>query len=131
MTESTDTIERLEKSFWQALVDKDVDAAKAMIADDALVVNPSGTMRIDPEKYAAMLKDGQWSLDSFEFSEVEVAFPSDDTAVIVYKAHQKGDMSGEAMDLHCADSSTWVRDGNEWKCALHTETILGDMPLTN
>ena len=58
MTESTDTIERLEKSFWQALVDKDVDAAKAMIADDALVVNPSGTMRIDPEKYAAMLKDG-------------------------------------------------------------------------
>jgi len=131
MADKTDTILTLEKSFWQALVDKDVDAAKAMIADEALVVNPNGTMRIDPEQYAAMLKDEQWSLDSFEFSDVEVAFPSDDTAVIVYKAHQKGDMSGKAMDLHCADSSTWVRHGDEWKCALHTETIVGHMPLTN
>jgi hypothetical protein len=40
-------------------------------------------------------------------------------------------MKGEKMDLNCADSSTWVREGNEWKCALHTETIIGEMPLTN
>ena len=26
--------------------------------------------------------------------------------------------------MTCADSSTWVRDGGEWKCALHTEAIL-------
>ncbi|HYD25756.1 MAG TPA: hypothetical protein VEB68_13270 [Croceibacterium sp.] len=32
------------------------------------------------------------------------------------------------MDLTCADSTTWVR-GREWKCALHTETILEDGAL--
>jgi hypothetical protein len=35
-------------------------------------------------------------------------------------------MKGAPMDLRCADSSTWVRDGAAWKCALHTETVLGD-----
>jgi hypothetical protein len=33
-------------------------------------------------------------------------------------------MKGEPMDLQCADSTAWVKDGREWKCALHTETIL-------
>jgi hypothetical protein len=28
------------------------------------------------------------------------------------------------MDLECADSTAWVRDGRAWKCALHTQTIL-------
>ena len=28
------------------------------------------------------------------------------------------------MDMTCADSSTWVRQGEAWKCVLHTETIL-------
>ena len=40
-------------------------------------------------------------------------------------------MKGQAMDLTCVDSSTWVREDGEWKVALHTESILGEMPLTN
>jgi peptide deformylase len=31
---------------------------------------------------------------------------------------------GEPMDMECADSTAWVKDGRAWKCALHTETIL-------
>jgi ketosteroid isomerase-like protein len=95
-----------------------------MIADECLVTGPSGTMRIGPEKYAAMMRDGQWTLDTFEFSNVDVIFPNEDTGVIAYKVHQTGTMKDGPMDLHCADSSTWVREGREWKCALHTETIL-------
>lgn len=131
MTDSSDTIVKLEKDFWQALVDKDVDAAKAMIADDSLVTNPVGTMRIDPDKYAGMMRDGEWTLDSYELSDVNVLFPAEDTAIIAYNVHQTGSMKGEPMDLKCADTSAWVRDGKDWKCALHTETIVGHMPLTN
>jgi hypothetical protein len=47
-----------------------------------------------------------------------------DTAVVAYKVHQKGELKGEPMDLQCADSTAWVKDGRAWKCALHTETIL-------
>jgi ketosteroid isomerase-like protein len=120
----SDTIERVERDFWQALIDKNTAAATAMVADDCLLAGPSGTMKIDPPKYAAMMEDGQWTLESFEFSDVEVIFPSADVAVIAYKVRQKGTMKDGPMDMRCADSSVWVKDGGSWKCALHTETIL-------
>ena len=125
------TIVDLEKRFWQALVDKDVDAATALISDSALVVNPMGTMRITPESYGDMVRHGSWTLDGFEFSDAEVIFPTEGVALLTYKAHQKGEMNGEKMDLRCADSSVWVRKDDRWTCAMHTETVLGHMPLTN
>jgi ketosteroid isomerase-like protein len=128
---STATIERLEKDFWQSMVDKDADKAAAMIADPSLVTGPAGTMRMDPQIYKKLTEEGDWELDEFELSDVNVIFPNEDTGIIAYKVHQTGSMKGERMDLNCADSSTWVRDGDEWKCALHTETIIGEMPLTN
>ncbi len=120
----SETIERLETRFWQSMVDKDADEAMTLIADECLVTGPQGAMKFDPQQYKKMTEEGQWTLDKFEFSDVDVIFPTDDTAVIAYKVHQQGTLKGKAMDLNCADSSTWVRDGDEWKCALHTETIL-------
>jgi len=128
---STATIERLEKDFWQSMVEKDADKAATMIADPSLVTGPSGTMRMDPKLYKKLTEEGDWTLERFEFSDVEVIFPNEDTGIIAYKVHQTGSMKGKKMDLNCADSSTWVREDGEWKCALHTETILGEMPLTN
>ena len=125
------TIERLETEFWQSMVDKDADKAVTMIADECLITGPQGTMRSDPADYKRMTEQGEWELDQFEFSDVQVIFPQDDTAIIAYNVHQTGSMKGQEMDLNCADSSTWVRDGEEWKCALHTETVIGDMPLKN
>jgi ketosteroid isomerase-like protein len=124
MADSTQTIVDLETRFWKALVDKDTGKAAALIADECLVTGPSGAMRIDPDKYTQMMRDGQWTLDTFEFSDLKVIFPAEDTAVVAYKVHQKGEHKGEPMDLQCADSTAWVKDGRAWKCALHTETIL-------
>ena len=129
MVDSSDMIVKLEKAFWQSMVDKDADRAMKMIADECLITGPMGTMRSDPEDYKRMTQKGDWDLDEFEFSDVQVIFPTEDTAIIAYKVHQTGTMKGQEMDLHCADSTTWVRDGREWKCALHTETILENAAL--
>jgi ketosteroid isomerase-like protein len=131
MNQQAREIVELEKSFWQSMVDDDADAAGAMIADECLITGPMGTLRSDPEDYRRMAAQGDWELDRFEFSDVEVIFPVEDAAIIAYKVHQTGSMKGQRMDLKCADSTTWVRDGDAWKCALHTETIVGHMPLTN
>jgi hypothetical protein len=116
----------LETRFWQSMKDKDVETAKSLIAKEGLVTGPMGTMTIDPEKYAQMTRDGQWTLDDFEINKVEVVQPTEDSAIIAYEVHQTGDMKGKPMDLRCADSSVWVKEGGDWKCALHTETILED-----
>lgn len=124
MTQASE-IEQLETRFWQSMIDKDAKTAGTMIADISLVSGPMGTMRIDPAKYEKMTKEGQWTLEKFTFSDVDVVFPADDVAIIAYQVHQTGTMKGERMDMKCADSSTWIRTDGTWKCALHTETILG------
>ena len=131
MNQQSREILELEKTFWQTMVDDEPDKAMAMIADECLITGPMGTMRSDPEDYKRMTEQGEWDLDRFEFSDVDVIFPVEDTAIIAYKVHQTGTMKGQKMDLNCADSSTWVREDGEWKCALHTESIIGQMPLTN
>jgi len=124
MSMNKQTIVDLETRFWQSMVDKDAKLAKTLIADDCLITGPMGAMKIDPDKYEAMTEDGKWTLESFKFSDLNVIFPSDDTAIVAYKVRQKGEMAGKAMDMSCVDSSTWIRDGKGWKCALHTETML-------
>jgi ketosteroid isomerase-like protein len=124
VTDHTDIIVKLKNAFWQSMKDKDADKAMTMIADECLITGPMGTLRSDPADYKRMTEQGGWDLDRFELSDVQVIFPSDDTAIIAYKVHQTGTMKDQPMDLNCADSTTWVRDGNDWKCALHTETIL-------
>ena len=126
MTGNKQQIIDLETRFWQSMKDKDVDTAKSLIAQEGLVTGPMGTMTINPEKYAQMTRDGQWTLENFEMKKVEVVQPTPDSAIIAYEVHQTGDMKGQPMDLRCADSSVWVKEGSDWKCALHTETILED-----
>ncbi len=128
MTDRTDTIVALENRFWQAMKDKDATGAAALIADDGLVTGAQGPMRMTPAKYEKMTRDGKWTLDKYVFSDVDVVFPADDVAVIAYKVHQTGTMGDKAMDMKCVDSSTWVRDGDDWKCALHTEIIVEGAP---
>ena len=113
-----------EKRFWTAMKDKDVETAQSMIHEDCLITGPMGTMRVGPEKYAEMTRDGQWTLDNFEFSDVNVTFPTDDVGVIAYKVHQTGEMKGKPMDLNAADSTTWLREGDSWKVVLHTESMM-------
>ena len=127
----TETITRLETSFWQSMADKDPDAAMELIADECLIVGSMGTMKIDPQKYGEMTREGNWSLKSFEFSDLEVAFPADDVAVVAYTVHQTGTMKDKPMDMRCADTSVWVKQGAAWKCSAHTEAMMDKPPAAN
>ena len=114
----------LETRFWQSLKDKDVPTAQRMIADQSFSTGPSGITPMDPQKFGQLMREAPWTLDKFEFSDVDVIFPTNDVAVITYKVHQTGEMEGKPMDMNAADSTVWARDGESWKCALHTEALL-------
>ena len=115
-------IERLERAFWQSLVDRDADAARDMLAPQALMVSSHGTMRFDPAQYEKMLLDPKHGLLEYTLSDMDVLFPTDDIAIATYRAHQKMRMDGREMDQDVVDSSTWVRVDGAWKCAAHTES---------
>ena len=118
------TIIDLEKKFWETMVSKDADAATDMMAKTSIVTGPQGVSQISRGDFGKMMEEGKWTLDSYKFSDVQVIFPNEATAVIGYKVKQKGMMDGKPYDVEAADASTWTKSGEEWLCVMHSETTL-------
>ncbi|HEY5819180.1 MAG TPA: nuclear transport factor 2 family protein [Mesorhizobium sp.] len=118
----------LEKKFWDTMVSKDAATATDMMAKKSIVIGPQGVAEISRGDFAKMMETSKWTLDSYKMSDIQVVFPSEDTAVIGYKVSQKGTMEGKPYSMEAADATTWTREGKEWLCALHTETVIGNPP---
>lgn len=121
MQDASREIEQLEHAFWSSLVDRDVDAATALLAPRALMVSSRGAMQFDPSQYAKMLQDPKHGLLDYTLSDMAVLFPTEDIAIVTYRAKQAMQMDGKQLEQDVVDSSTWVKLDGKWKCAAHTE----------
>ena len=126
MTSAKEDLITLEKQFWQAMVDRDTDAALKLTNDPCIVAGPHGVSRIGKAKFAEMMNTGDWTLHKFELRDVEVEQLTDDVAIIGYKVSEELTVGGEPVVMEAADASTWVRENGAWLCALHTEAVSGD-----
>ena len=77
---------------------------------------------------AKLTEDGAWELERYAFDEksAQVRFLSDDVAIVAYRVDEQVTVEGESLPLAANDSSVWVRRNGEWRCALHTESLVGD-----
>lgn len=116
----------LEKEYWQAIKDKDTAAALRLTDDPCIVAGAQGVASFHRDQFEKMMDTANYTLDDFEMSNVEVRMLGNDVAVVAYKVKEDLTLEGEEMTLEAAESSTWVRRGNQWVCALHTESLLGD-----
>lgn len=117
----------LERKYWQAIKDKDVDAAMALTDDPCIVAGAQGVAKIDRAAMAKMMAAGTYTLESFDFEkDAQVRMLGDDIAIVAYKVHEKLKVDGKPVELHAADSSTWIRRDGQWVCAMHTESLAGD-----
>jgi ketosteroid isomerase-like protein len=127
------TLIELEKKFWQAIVDQDADAATELLTEPALMVSAHGAMKFDHAGYRKMADKGSQVLTDFELSDVNVVFPNDSTAVLTYHVKQKVSQrgNGESTAQEMNDTSTWIKEGSDWRCVMHTETPAGGVPRSN
>jgi len=121
-----ETLLELEQQYWQAIKDKDVDAAMRLTDDPCIVAGAQGVGRIDAKAMASRLKAAPYTLDDFEVKDAQVHLLSDDVAVVAYRVHEDLTVEGEPVKLDAADASTWIRRNGDWVCALHTEAIAGE-----
>jgi hypothetical protein len=128
---TTNTVEaellELERCFWQAIKDKNGDAAMRLADEPCLVTGAQGMGLIDRKTLGAMLKAAPYTLHRFELKKgAQVRLLTDDVAVVAYQIHEELTVDGNPVTLDAADASTWVRREGRWLCALHTESIAGD-----
>ena len=126
----TNTVEKellgLEKRYWQALKDKDVDAAVRLTDDPCIVTGAQGAALVRKQTLTAMVKNARYTLHDFDIKDAQVRLLSDDVAILAYKVHESLTVEGKPLTIDAADASTWVRRNGGWLCALHSESILGD-----
>jgi ketosteroid isomerase-like protein len=116
----------LEKEFWRALKDKDIDAALRLTNDPCIVAGAQGVASIDKPTFAKMMQSATWTLHDFDVEDAQVRLLSDDVAILAYRVREKLTVDGKPVSLDAADTSTWVRRDGHWLCASHTESIAGD-----
>jgi hypothetical protein len=117
-------IERLEKAFWQSMVDGEPEVATDMLAEPALMVSGHGAIKFDHAAYAKMANDDRHRLVGYRFSDMDVIFPKEDVAIASYRVNQKVEMQGKPVEKDVYDTSTWIRVGDQWRCVMHTESDL-------
>jgi hypothetical protein len=123
------TLINLEKKFWQSMVDEETDVALALLDEPSLMVSSHGAMQFSHDQYRQMAEHGDMVIKSFEFSDMQVMYPTEDTAVLTYRVKQELARRGDGakpISQEMADSTVWVRKDGEWRCVMHTETEVDD-----
>jgi len=124
MHNPSSTLVDLETKFWQSMVDHETDVALDLLCEPALMVSSHGAMKFDHAGYRQMADHGSMVVNSFEFSDMDVVFPNEATAILSYRVKQgvaprdKGKTTQQEMN----DTSTWIKTDKGWRCAMHTET---------
>lgn len=116
----------LERQFWQALKDKDTNAAVRLTDEPCIVTGAQGVESIDHNTFRGMMEGANWVLEDFSFENTTARLLSDDVAIVAYKVKEKLLVDGKPLTLEAADTSTWIRRDGQWRCAMHTEAIAGD-----
>ena len=62
----------LETAYWDAMKAKDGDRAAKLSGETSLVTGAQGAMSIPRSKMGKMTEEGDWTLESYAFDDVEV-----------------------------------------------------------
>ncbi|ALN63504.1 hypothetical protein GLA29479_2638 [Lysobacter antibioticus] len=121
-TKQKGEIERLEKAFWQSILEGSPQVATEMLTEPALMVSGHGAHKFDHATYTKMANDDRVKLLDYKISAMDVLLPTDDVAVASYRVLQKVAMEGKTTEMDVYDTSTWVKVGDQWRCVMHTES---------
>ena len=116
----------LEDQYWRAIRDGDTATATRLSDDPCIVTGAQGAASLARQHLVEMLASPDWKLHEYEIEDPVVRVVGDDVAIIAYKVTETMTVEGKPLTLEATDASTWVRRDGDWRCALHTESIIGD-----
>jgi hypothetical protein len=114
----------LETEYWNALCKKDGVTTAKLSSRSSLVTGKQGVMTVSKEAMKTLTEEGQWTLNSYQFGDVEFLSPAPDVVILAYTVTQNITMNGNTRTLRAVDCSTWIREGEDWRCCAHSESFL-------
>src|SRR5205823_13937545 len=94
----------LERRYWTAMKEKDVDGAVRMTDEPCIVTGAQGVGRVSHEEFRTLMVNAKWTLHDFEMENMQARMISDDVAVVAYKVKEKLTVEGKPLTLVASDS---------------------------
>jgi ketosteroid isomerase-like protein len=118
----------LERSYWDALKDRDIRTVGRLTAEKSTVAGASGASIIGPSDIGKLVEQAQYKINDYRIDaqSTHVNRISDDVVAISYPVHEDLEVDGKPVKLDAFDVSVWKLTDNGWTCVLHTESIKGD-----
>lgn len=118
-------IMELEKKYWQGMEDHDYETVKNLTHFPCIVAGKTGLQSVDEPTFKKMFESADGNkIKVLNISNVETQLLAENTAVTAYEIELEMPDGKQKGPLKCACTSTWIKENNNWVCALHTETEL-------
>jgi ketosteroid isomerase-like protein len=113
-----------EQQFWDAIKAADAAAIERLTADEFTFVMNQGVSNFGKRDFAAMLTDGSFKMHSYRIDRGGVTFRefAPGVAFLAYKVNEDFELNGKREQIDSYYSSTWLRSGDTWRCAVATES---------
>ena len=118
----------LERSYWDALKDRDTQTISRLTPENSTVAGASGVAGVDPQSIVKIIESAQYRIKDYRIDPqtTRINRLCDDVVSITYGVHEDLEVDGKPVKLDAFDMSVWKNSDNGWTCVLHTESIKGD-----
>lgn len=110
----------LERKYWEGMSSHDYETVKELTKFPCIVAGKRGVMSIDEPAYKKMFEQGAGKTMKVNGIFDEQVQMGEDHGMIAYLIEL--DYDGKVMTCIC--TSTWIKEGGKWLCAMHTESDL-------
>lgn len=115
----------LEKKYWQGMENHDYETVKNLTLFPCIIAGKNGVQSVDESKFKKMFESGDGNkIKVLGISNVEAKIITENTGIIGYSIEFGTGDNKQNQSMKCVCTSTWIKQNNNWVCALHTETEL-------
>ena len=115
----------LEKKYWQAMESHDYETVKNLTHFPCIIAGKTGLQSVDQATFKKMFDSADGNkIKVLNISDVETQLLAENTAVTAYQIELEMADDKQNTPMKCVCTSTWIKENNNWVCALHTETEL-------
>jgi ketosteroid isomerase-like protein len=111
--ETTETVRRLDRERFEALVAQDADAVAELCHPDLMLTHTNGTTE-NYESYIRNIREGAWVFQRIDHPVHRISCVGD-TAVVLGEMNADFTMGGKALHLSNVTLAVWAREGGAWK----------------
>jgi uncharacterized protein (TIGR02246 family) len=119
-----DELVAIEKAQWQAWKDRNGEAYRDVVTEDAVFIVADGSITEGRDAIIADISGHECQSNSLDFADFKVRQLSPDTAILTYTTTQDTTCEGYKLPSPVYSESVYVRQGGKWRTASYQETAL-------